>query len=261
MVKPAEMDTPGDANNDPVCQWPAPSAHPPCDCNEVHVWCRNLAVSDAERHLLEGWLSPDEIVRSQRFRFDRDRMRFIVRRATLRALLGSYIGAEPDAIAFTYGARGKPVLGPPFDAGIIDFNMSHSNGLGLFAFTRERQIGVDVEAIRALDDADIIARRFFTAPENAALNSVVTSQRADAFYNCWTRKEAFVKATGEGLQRPLDSFVVSLVPGEPARLLSSADGDVDAWSLQSVTPAPGFVGAVAARGADWTLRCWQWPQL
>jgi 4'-phosphopantetheinyl transferase len=207
---------------------------------------------------VELWLSDDERRRAERFRFDRDRARFVVRRGVLRGLLGRYIGTHPSQIAFKYAERGKPQLASPLDIEGLNFNLSHSQDLVLFAFARQLVIGVDVEWTRPLEDAPSIARGCFSTAEIAALNRVDLSDRTEAFYNCWTRKEAFVKATGEGLQRPLDSFDVSLIPGEPARLLACTDGDVAAWSLHNLKPAAGFVGAVAAPAEHLTLRCWQW---
>jgi 4'-phosphopantetheinyl transferase len=239
------------------CGWPTPEDGPTLHANEVHVWCARLDITAAEREQVEPWLSGDERTRAERFCFERDRTRYVVRRAMLRALVGRYAGVHPSRVAFSYTQRGKPRLAVPLDIHDLSFNSSHSQDLALFAFARHSAVGVDVEWMRPLEDATTIAQRFFTTREIAALNSVDLSARTEAFYNCWTRKEAFVKATGEGLQRPLDSFDVSLIPGEPARLLSCADGDVAAWSLHSVNPAAGFVGAVAAPDGHLTLHCWQ----
>ena len=241
-----------------MCMWPkgmTPLAHG----SEVHVWCAEVDASDAVLHRLEPSLSADERRRADAFRFDRDRRRFVMRRAVLRNLLGQYLGANPNRIALEYGSNGKPALGAPFAERRLHFNLSHSADLAVFAFARDRAVGVDVELMGPLVDLEAIADRYFSPVEKAAMRSVSPSQRLEAFFNAWTRKEAYVKARGEGLARSFDSFDVSLVPGEPARLLNDADSDVnDRWSLRNLAPAPGFLGAVAAAGEGWDLRCWHW---
>jgi 4'-phosphopantetheinyl transferase len=228
--------------------------------DEVHVWRATLDVSDATDGRLETWLSPDELQRAAAFRFARDRTRFILRRGVLRALLGRYLALHPKRIVFEYGAAGKPALAAAHGEHGLIFNVSHSEDLAVYAIAAGRAVGVDVESVRPLIEADAIARRYFSPAEAAALNNIPDpALRLEAFFNCWTRKEAYIKATGEGLSRPLDSFDVSLAPEEPARLLkTTAAGGAGAWSLCHLSPAPGFAGAVAAAGRSWRLRCWLW---
>jgi 4'-phosphopantetheinyl transferase len=228
---------------------------------DVHLWYVHLDWAAADTKRVERWLSLDERQRAQRFRFDRDRNRFIVRRAVLRMLLGEYLESPAGDIAFVYRALGKPALAPAFDRHRLSFNASHSHDLAVVAVAFDRTLGVDVEWVRPLVDLEAIARRFFAPRENLALNRVAPAERVQAFFNCWTRKEAFVKASGEGLTRALDSFEVSLTPGEPARLLHCADvAERDAMTLRAFVPAPGYVGAIAATGCDWTLRCYEWQR-
>jgi 4'-phosphopantetheinyl transferase len=237
-------------------EWPIQTSNQTIGQNDVEVWCASLDAPD-EAGRAERWLSPDERQRAARFRFDQDRQRFILHRGILRALLGRYLAVHPRELAFMSGPNGKPALASPFAARGLRFNLSHSQNLALYAFALDREVGVDVEAIRPLDDVEGIARRYFSRAENAALERIVPVQRSEAFFNCWTRKEAFLKATGEGLDRPLDSFDVSLAPGEPARLLATGE-PTGAWSLHDLAPAPGFRAAVAAAGEDWTIHCWRW---
>jgi 4'-phosphopantetheinyl transferase len=246
-----------ESNSQKVSAWfePTSPVAPRLDHDAVHIWCAVLDTAATVFARLQTCLSDEEWKRAERFSFERDRNRYVVRRAVLRTLLGRYTGIDPARITFRCTERGKLHVAPPLD---VEFNLSHSQDLALFAFARRRVVGVDIEWMRPLDDAMTIARRFFSPAENAALNSVAESQRTEAFFNCWTRKEAFVKATGEGLQRSLDSFDVSLTPGEPARLLRCADCDPAAWSLHGLRPAVDFIGAVAAPGEHWTLQCWQW---
>jgi 4'-phosphopantetheinyl transferase len=241
------------------CPWPSPSPDHTIEetgPNDVEVWCAALDTFQENRRAGD-WLSRDELERAARFRFDRDRQRFVLHRTILRALLARYLMADPGQIAFAAGARGKPMLSPLFAGHRLRFNLSHSQNLALFAFARDREVGIDVEAIRPMPDAAGIARRYFSPRENAEFKKIVPELKLEAFFNCWTRKEAFVKATGEGLERRLDSFDVSLAPGEPARLLATGE-PTGAWSLHDLAPAPGFRAAVAAAGEDWTIHCWRW---
>lgn len=221
----------------------------------MDVWSVRLDWPDDHIRRLAASLSLDEQQRAGRFRVERDRNRFLARRAALRALLGEYLGVGPGEIGFVYGPNGKPAMAP--DVG-LHFNPSHSAGLAVIAVAA-RPVGVDVERIEPLPDFESIARRFFSPIEISALDGVGPADRLTAFFNCWTRKEAFVKASGEGLSRPLDSFDVSLTPGEPARLLACREGaDRPDWTLHAFIPEPEFVGAVASPGSDWTLRCRPW---
>lgn len=187
-------------------------------------------------------LSEDERARADRFAFDRDRRRFIVARARLRHLLAARLDTTPETIRFSYGARGKPSL----RGSEWRFNVSHCGDLAVFAFCRHREVGVDVESVRPLEDADAIAARFFSPRENAEYRSLQPAHRPRGFFNCWTRKEAFIKATGDGLAHPLDAFDVTLTPDAPARILRVGDrpGTACGWSLECFVPAPGYVAAV-----------------
>jgi 4'-phosphopantetheinyl transferase len=207
-------------------------------------------------------LEPDERARAQRFRFERDRRRFMATRGILRLLLASYAGIAPGEVRFTYGAHGKPVLAGSASAQSLRFNLSHSRGVTLYAVTHGREIGVDIEFIRDLPDAEAIARRFFSPAEVTALLGLPDDLRRDAFFRCWTRKEAYIKAQGTGLTASLVRFSVSLVPDQPAQLLQVA-GDPDApsrWSLCDLPAIPGYAAALAAADRTWTLRCWRWTE-
>jgi 4'-phosphopantetheinyl transferase len=228
---------------------------------EVHVWSVHLDATDEYIRHVEPSLSADERQRAGSFRFHRHRARFVARRAALRALLADYLRVTVKDVTFIYGPNGKPALAPGYGDQRLSFNLSHSAHLAVIAVALDRAIGIDVEIIKPVVDFDAIASRFFTARENIALHAVPPAERLQAFFNCWTRKEAVVKASGEGLSRPLDSFEVSLAPDEPARLLAWTEIDQQPeWSLQAFTPEAGFVAAVAAPGSDWSLRCEQWSQ-
>ncbi|PYP02769.1 MAG: hypothetical protein DMD57_10210 [Gemmatimonadetes bacterium] len=191
-------------------------------------------------------LSDAERQRASRFLFDRDRDRFIVGRARLRQLLAARLGTRPESVELVYGAHGKPALARRFADSDLRFNVSHCDDVTLYAFSCGREIGVDVEAVRVLGDADDIAGRFFSHRENQAYRALERRDRPLGFFQCWTRKEAFIKALGDGLSYPLDRFDVSLAPGEPAEILrvEAMPGACCGWRMESLSPAPGFVAAV-----------------
>ena len=177
--------------------------------DEVHSWCASLDVPPETSARLYATLTSDERTRSARFRFERDRQRFIVARGVLRDLLGGYLQTPPGQIRFVYNAFGKPDLGPEFTRRLT-FNLSHSAGLALIAIAAASNVGVDLEYIRAQSGYADIARRFFSAPEVDHLNALPSHLYAEAFFGCWTKKEAYLKACGEGLAIPLNSFSVPL---------------------------------------------------
>jgi 4'-phosphopantetheinyl transferase len=221
---------------------------------EVHVVTLDLDQDGADEERFAALLSADERARSQRFRFARDRRRFIVGRGTLRLILGRYLGAQPARLSFRYGPHGKPALEGD---SALRFNLSHSQGLALYALAMEHEVGVDMERIQPLPDLEDIARSCFAEGEIAALWALPEAQRLHAFFACWTRKEAFIKAIGDGLSFPLDRFDVSLVPGAPARLLrvEGDPGEASRWTLAALHPAPGYAAALAVRMQGMRPRC------
>jgi len=194
-------------------------------------------LSDAERH------------RARRFAFGRDARRFIVARARLRELLAARLGVGAESIEFEYGAHGKPVLSRRFAGSDLHFNVSHCDDVAAYAFSCGHTIGIDLEAVRVISDADDIAARYFSRRENTTYRTLNPRDRPLGFFNCWTRKEAFVKALGDGLSIPLDRFDVTLAPGEPAKVLrvENTPGDSSGWRLDSFCPAAGYVAAFASQ--------------
>lgn len=228
--------------------------------DEVHVWRYALDQPPAITERLKRTLAQDELNRAGRFHFIKDRDHYIVARGTLRAILGYYLGLDPVKIRFRYAEYGKPSLVNELGGEWLRFNVAHSHGLALFGVTRGREIGVDLEWIRSGLADEQIAERFFSAAETRVLRELPMHLQDVAFFNCWTRKEAYIKARGEGLSMPLSDFEVSLVPGEAAALLraSGAPGELDRWSFRELYPAEGFVAAIAVEGKGWQLRCLQW---
>lgn len=242
--------------------WPVPSEDRPTLGADVHVWLAELEQPERTLQRLTHLLASDELLRAQRFRFERDRRHFIVARGVLRAMLGLYLKMPPAQVQFTYGPRGKPALAAVCGHDRFRFNVSHSHELALYAMTQDREIGIDIEFMRPLDDAESIATHFFSAREQAALRSLPAHLKHQGFFNCWTRKEAYIKATGEGLYQSLEEFDVSLTPGEPAQLLSvlGKPDEVRCWSFQALQPPAGYAAALAVEGSGWQLKCWKWEE-
>ena len=236
----------------------APTLLPQLSSGDVDVWSVQLDCSPAYVAVLLHTLSDDERERADRFYFERDRLRFICARGSLRRLLAAYLDAEASDLTFSYGPNGKPALSGQFD-GALTFNVSHSAELALVAIGRDVEMGVDVESVRAMDDAEDIASRFFSPREAARLRSLPATVRNQAFFACWTRKEAYLKALGSGLAKPLNEFEVTFAPGDVASLVVHGDERETArWSLCELSPAPGYTGALVTEGNSGARRCWQW---
>lgn len=242
-----------------VDSWHVPPADLALSSEDVHVWRADLDVPEAVRHRMQQHLSPDEWKRAERFHFENARQRFVVGRGLLRVILARYRACSPKDLCFSYNEYGKPALAGGH-RGTLRFNVAHSRGKVLYAVTRGREVGVDLEYMRENIDVEKIVDRFFSAREVATFWTVPAPLRRDAFFNGWARKEAYIKAHGKGLALPLDQFDVSLAPDAPALLLSthSEEHDVLDWSLRALDAGPGYKAAVVAEGKDWQLSCWQW---
>ena len=215
----------------------------------IEVVLTRLAAAPEAVRASATLLSEAERQRARRFAFDRDASRFIVARARLRELLAVRLGVHAQAVEFEYGAYGKPALSRRFADSHLRFNVSHCGDVAAYAFSCGHAIGIDVEAVREISDADDIAAHYFSPRENATYRALKRSDRPLGFFNCWTRKEAFVKALGDGLSMPLDRFDVTLAPGEPASVLrvENTSGDDAGWRLDSLCPAAGYIAAIASR--------------
>lgn len=227
----------------------------------VHLWRASLDLTPARLQGLAETLSEDERAGASRFRFERDRRRYVACRAVLRTILGRYLRVAPGSLKFRYSPHGKPAIANGPGANAIRFNVSHAESMALFGFSRGRELGIDLERVRSDFAIDEIADRFFSQNEVAALRALRPADRVLAFFRCWTRKEAYIKARGDGLSLPLAQFDVSLLPGEPAALLSTRHDPPDAarWSLEEPLAGPEFVAAIAVEGHGWQLQCWEWP--
>jgi 4'-phosphopantetheinyl transferase len=231
-------------------RWPLIESLPPLGPDDVHVWQVGL-----ERDGLDALLTPAELEQANRFLFPHLRRRHVAGRASLRVLLGEYLAMPPAQVGLETTQFGKPrLVGESADG--LRFNIAHSDDLALMAFTRGREIGVDVE--RERPDVDIIdlARRFFAAEEIAALDALPVAEQRSAFYRCWTRKEAYLKALGLGMQVPLNGFAVSIA-ADQANLLHAVHDPIQhgRWELRGLSPAAEFAAAVAVEGRKWRLFC------
>ncbi len=241
--------------------WGRLGGKPMLGADEVHVWRADLDLRTPEVQDLGRTLSADELERAERFRFQRDRDRFIVGRGLLRAMLGRYLGLQPTQVHFCYGPRGMPSLGMESVGKPLRFNLSHSDRLALYSFAYGREVGIDLESIRTDMEWEQIARAHFSPGEVAALFALPEALRPQLFFSYWTRKEALAKAVGEGLALPLKQLEVSQDRGEgsPPQTVGGNWADPPRWSVRDLDPGPGYAAALAVAGGGWTLKCWEWP--
>jgi len=220
--------------------------------NDVHIWRINLNSDELQLQSFRETLSSDEIARAERFYFPEHRQRFMAGRGTLRTILGQYLDIAPKQVEFEYQPRGKPLLAAKFaDQGLL-FNLSHSQDLALLGVSCQHQIGVDLEYIRTMSDLEGLAKRFFSAREYEYLRLLSPAQQQQIFFRYWTCKEAYLKATGDGLVQ-LEEIEIDLTPNQPSKLLVSGD-----WSLRELTPADNFAAAVVVAGSNINLHCWEY---
>lgn len=219
-------------------------AEPPENCSlavdEVHVWAADLDEISLSREFA-SLLSSDETERAARFHFERDRGNFIAARGLLRTILARYTGISAEALQFNYSANGKPSLASAAQFGNLNFNLSHSDGLAVYAFAREREVGIDLESLRPFSDMEQIAARCFSSAEQADLRSLETPAQEEKFFRYWTRKEAILKCGGEGFSDPRAEF------GDDVPF----DG-----IIQEIHPANGFIATFAVRGKPFALKTW-----
>jgi 4'-phosphopantetheinyl transferase len=247
-------------NNDIANDWDTMSEGVGLGEGEAHIWRASLDQTAEVVADLANLLSPDERERGARYHRPVDRDRFIAGRGILRKILSAYLGFSPDKLQFTYNQYGKPAISDGQNDRALNFNLSHSAELALYAVTRGRAVGIDIECVRE-DFATLdIAERFFSKEEVAALKSLPADQRTMGFFNCWSRKESFIKAKGIGVSYPLDRFTVSLRPDDPPALLKVDDDAREAgrWNLYELKPGPGYVAAVVVAGPPAALKLRSW---
>lgn len=240
--------------------WLLPPSNLTLTDDETHVWRAELDCENADLQQLFDLLTPDEQQKAARFHFEKDRNHYGAARGLLRSILSSYLSQDPRNLRFTYNPYGKPAL----DSGLLQFNVSHSHGLALYAVARYHPVGIDLEHMRTDFGWRQIVEQYFSERELKALIQLPESQQCRAFFDGWTRKEAFIKAKGQGLSIPLNQFDVSLSPAEPVALLHTQwdPSEATQWTLHALNPGENYAGAIAIQGRDPQLRYWQAsPQL
>jgi 4'-phosphopantetheinyl transferase len=243
----------------------APSFGPPPSdlrlmSDEVHIWLGMLDRHEAATNAHLQTLAGDEIARAGRFHFDHDRKRFITRRGALRTIMGQYLGMDKRDVMFEYGKHGKPAVAGACNRENIRFSIAHSAGVALMAFARSHDIGIDIERIRPVPEMDGVVERFFSAGEKAHIRGLPLHERREAFFRVWTRKEAFVKATGEGLSRSFETFDTMRAPGSQAagRTIDEDLMEILDRSLLPPEPARAYAGALAVDGKRMARRYFNW---
>jgi len=240
--------------------WGNPPENPVLGPEEVHVWLVVVDDGAARLDVLSRSLDSAETERAERFRFPRDRERFIVAHAGLRRILAAYLGRAAQDLRFTTDRYGKPSLARSGDTQDVRFNLSHSGNLVLCAVAPGSEVGVDVQDTGKSVAMDDIAQSFFSPAEAAALQQVPPEERRAAFYQCWVRKEAVIKGLGHGFSLPLNQFDVTVSPCEPPQLLDirGDPSSANAWSLSDIAVPTGYAAALAVQGSARSVACWRW---
>jgi len=236
--------------------WKQPTQNLSLAPNQIHIWRMFLNQPTEKTQQLSQILSPEENNKANRFYFEKDRHKFILSRGTLRTILSQYLNFPPQNLKFTYSKQGKPTL---LTETPIYFNLSHSHEITLYAITLNREIGIDLEFLRPITEAENIVKNYFSNKESALFNTISSDQKPEAFFNAWTRKEAYLKATGQGLSQPLKEVEVNFTPGEPAKLLS-IKGDTQKaseWTLKHLIPHPNYIACVAISAQNLEYSYWE----
>ena len=249
--------------NSDELKWPHGVPNKMINSNVVHVSRVFLDVTTDELEKLREFLSVDELERAEQFHFEKDRKRFIAARGTLRKILGSYLNKHPRKICFEYGSHGKPMLAHDIDDDDICFNLSHSGPIALYAVTLRKKIGIDIEYIRDYISVEQIAGQFFSQNEISSLEKIDINKRSELFFQYWTRKEAFLKASGEGISFPMDQCDVSLISGNGLSLVTVQNNNkaIAGLYVQDLFPGYGYAAAIAVEGCDCNISCWHFSNL
>lgn len=224
------------------------------------MWRMTLDVPLFRVEGMRQTVAAEELARAERFRFEKDRRRFTVAHGSLRTILSRYLGVPPGRLRILYGPHGKPRLAEETGGSWLRFNLAHSHGRALCAVTAQREVGIDIERIVNDIENDLIAEHLFSFGEGAALRALPSEKRPEMFYRFWTQKEAYGKATGDGLHLPLDQFEVAFTPGNQPTLhgVKVSPDEVARWSLYELHPWPEYAAALAVEGHDVRITYWDW---
>lgn len=228
-----------------IPEWKDPPQRPLIKWPGIHLWQASLNFPAASIEALWELLAESELKRACRFSFERDRQRYIAGRGLLRLIIGQYLGVNPRLLRFAYRTQGKPVLAGPGKDQPLDFSLSHSRDLVLFALASKRRIGVDIELIRAIPRLDQIIKKICSLDEQVYLQGLTPDRRKEAFFYLWTRREAYLKAKGKGLTQLLEC--IDLPPEKTAGPGAGSD-EPDRWTVNNFIPSPGYAAALAFQG-------------
>jgi 4'-phosphopantetheinyl transferase len=226
--------------------------------DEVHVWRAYVDPEESFLRTMRKTLSEDEIARAEQFYFKKDRDRYVAARGMLRTILSRYLQMPPNQLQFIYNPHGKPALTEIIDSGGMRFNLSHSYEMVLYAITRKREVGVDLEHIKVRPLQEDIAERFFSPEETLWIRTLPQEKQAGAFFACWTAREAYLKARGDGIALHAGSPGISFIPDSKttrASVIREAGEGGRTWSIWQLEPAPGYAGALVVEGDEMNLRC------
>ena len=238
-----------------MISWEIPTTPLLLKKDDVHLWRASLNIDSEKEQKLRNLLSEDELIRADRFRFGQHRRRFVVTRARLRQILADYLAMSPAELFFDFGLHGKPLLCSSHEKASVNFNLSHSGDVVLYAFSRERQVGIDIEFVREKTDFMAISESWFRTNELAVLKACPEDQRRQCFFRGWTRKEAYLKALGEGIAYGLDRFEVSLQENDAALLWhQNGEQEVQRWQLLDLLIGADCCAALAVEGRGWQPR-------
>lgn len=237
-------------------KWKQPPLNLSLSKDEVHVWLADLDQAKSYLPQLALMLSDDEQLRAERFYLEKHRQRFTIGRGILRIILGRYLKVEPQALKFRYQAFGKPELVQPPTVSKLWFNLSHSEQLAVYAVACDRSIGVDLEYLRSIADLEQLAQRFFSTREYAAIQALPDHQKHKAFFRYWTCKEAYLKATGEGIAK-LGQVEIQLAQQASFIAATNLPQSEQSWNLKEFVPAPDYVAAIAFTGQNCQIQYWQ----
>ncbi len=241
--------------------WNTPPRNLSCGANEAHIWLARVDVHKNNISLYKSLLPSEELVRAGKFVRRDDRDSYLLSRVALRDIVSRYLNVGFNDVSFFRNEYGKPFIAKEINRENMECNLSHSGDIVLIGMSKGGKIGIDIERIREMDEMDALVRDYFSTIEQEYFKSLSPGEKIGAFFACWSRKEAYIKARGKGLSYPLDSFSVSVGPGDDAALLHDDHENISEWSLKDIAYSPDYAGAVAVKGRNLDYRYYRWDSL